>query len=388
MSSTSNPKTDFNSDTTKKVSVKVPNEKEIFKTLNTNNIYIPVFIGLAIAIYFFLEKVDIPIFLEALGRSNWLWFLAALIMLLARDAGYMYRIRMISDNELSWQSSIYIILLWEFASAVTPSVVGGTAVAVFILNKEGLSFGKSMAYVMMTALLDNLFFIVFAPLSILISNSFDFAVFPVISANMFNEFVQEHGLQGAFYISYALTVIYAIFFAYGLIINPRGFKWLLIKATSIKFLRRFRKGAINTGNEMIIAAKSLRGSGTSLWIKAIFLTFLIWIARYLMLNCLIAAFSPLDALDHVFVFSRQIAMWIVMLLSPTPGSSGTAEAVFCLFYAEYLQTEFCAAVGILWRLFYYYPYLFIGALVLPRWLIRVNKKRKEKNLVSLVSKAE
>jgi uncharacterized protein (TIRG00374 family) len=372
----------------KKVTAKAPNEKEVFKTLNTNKIYIPVLIGLGVAIYFFLEKVDIPIFLEALGRSNWLWFVAALIMLLARDVGYMYRIRMISSNELSWQSSIYIILLWEFASAVTPSVVGGTAVAVFILNREGLSFGKSMAFVMMTALLDNLFFIIFAPLSILVSNSFNFAVFPVISANMFNDFVQQNGLQGAFYVSYALTFVYAIFFAYGLIINPRGFKWLLIKATSIKFLKRYQRGAINTGNEMIIAAKSLRGSGISLWIKAIFLTFFIWIARYLMLNCLIAAFTPLDVIDHVFVFSRQIAMWIVMLLSPTPGSSGTAEAVFCLFYVEYLREEFCAAVGILWRLFYYYPYLFIGALVLPRWLARVNKKKKERNLALLIGKSE
>lgn len=198
MSSTPNPNSDPNFENTKKVTVKAPNEKEVFKTLNTNKIYIPVLIGLGVAVYFFLEKVDIPIFLEALGRSNWLWFLAAFIMLLSRDAGYMYRIRMISSNELSWKSSIYIILLWEFASAVTPSVVGGTAVATFILNREGLSFGKSMAYVMMTALLDNLFFVIFAPLAILISNHFDFAVFPMISANMFNEFVQQQGLKGAF----------------------------------------------------------------------------------------------------------------------------------------------------------------------------------------------
>lgn len=380
MSSTSNPKADPNSKpTTKKVTAKAPDEKEAFKTLNTNKIYIPVLIGLGVAVYFFLEDVDIPIFLEALISSNWIWFVAAFVMLLARDAGYIYRIRMISDNELSWQSSIYIILLWEFASAVTPSVVGGTAVAIFILNREGLSFGKSMAYVMMTALLDNLFFILFSPLAIIVSNSFDFAVFPVISADMFNEFVQKQGLKGAFYVSYALTVIYALFFAYGLLINPRGFKWLLIKATSLRFLRRFRKGAINTGNEMIIAAKTLRGSGMSLWIKAIFLTFFIWIARYLMLNCLIAAFTPLEAVDHLFIFARQIAMWIVMLLSPTPGSSGTAEAVFCLFYVEYLQKEFCAAVGILWRLFYYYPYLFIGFLILPRWIARFNKKKKNKS---------
>ena len=46
-----------------KVTAKAPDEKEVFKTLNTNKIYIPVLIGLGVAVYFFLEKVDIPIFL-------------------------------------------------------------------------------------------------------------------------------------------------------------------------------------------------------------------------------------------------------------------------------------------------------------------------------------
>ncbi|WP_291726241.1 lysylphosphatidylglycerol synthase transmembrane domain-containing protein [Bernardetia sp.] len=372
MSSTLDPKN------TQNVTAKTPDEKEVFKTLNVNKIYIPVLIGLGITVYLAAKEIDFTIFFDALKRSNWIWFIAAFLMLLARDAGYVQRIKMISDNELSWKSSLYIILLWEFASAVTPSVVGGTAVAVFILNQEGLSFGKSMAYVMMTALLDNFFFIVFAPLAIFVSNTFDFAVFPVISANMFNEFVQQQGLKGAFYVSYGLTVIYALFFVYGLFINPRGFKWLLVKATSFGFLKRFQSKATQAGNEMIIAAVTLRGSGFSLWIKAIFLTFFIWIARYLMLNCLISAFTPLEAVDHLFVFARQIAMWIVMLLSPTPGSSGTAEAVFCLFYVEYLREEFCAAVGILWRMFYYYPYLFIGFLILPRWITRINKKRQAK----------
>ena len=40
-----------------------------------------------------------------------------------------------------------------------PLVVGGTAVAIFILNREGLSFGKSIAYAWLTAVLDNLFFV-------------------------------------------------------------------------------------------------------------------------------------------------------------------------------------------------------------------------------------
>ena len=49
-------------------------------------------------------------------------------------------------------------MLWEFSSAVTPGIVGGTGVALYILNKEGLSVGKSTSTVMLTALFDQLFY--------------------------------------------------------------------------------------------------------------------------------------------------------------------------------------------------------------------------------------
>ena len=36
-------------------------------------------------------------------------------------------------------------MLWEFGSAVTPASVGGITLALFILNKEKISFGKGAA---------------------------------------------------------------------------------------------------------------------------------------------------------------------------------------------------------------------------------------------------
>ena len=58
-----------------------------------------------------------------------------------------------------------------------------------------------------------------------------------------------------------------------------------------------------------------------------------------------------------------------MMVSPTPGGSGVAEYAFGELLASF-STSAILIVGlaILWRLISYFPYLFIGAFILPRWL--------------------
>src|SRR5690554_878719 len=101
---------------------------------------------------------------DTLGDIDWTWYstmwiFMALLGMVFRDLAYMYRIRVLTDNELSWRKSFRVIMLWEFASALTPSVVGGSGVAMFILNREKIPLGKSTTIVLVTALLDELFYI-------------------------------------------------------------------------------------------------------------------------------------------------------------------------------------------------------------------------------------
>jgi uncharacterized protein (TIRG00374 family) len=74
--------------------------------------------------------------------------------------------------------------------------------------------------------------------------------------------------------------------------------------------------------------------------------------------------------NHFLVYARQLVMWVILLISPTPGSSGTAEYFFPLFLGDFLG-ELSEVVALSWRLISYYPYLFIGILVLPVWLRRI-----------------
>jgi len=260
-----------------------------------------------------------------------------------------------------------VIFLWEFASAVTPSVVGGTAIAVFILNKEGISFGKSLSYVILTAAFDNLFFVI-ASISILVFVPFE--IFPDLQN--FTSAGFKFPLKTAFAISVSLIALYTILMIYGLFIKPKGFRWLLVKLTSNRLLKRFKNTASKTGDDMIIASEMIKGESWNYWLKAAVSTIFIWSARYLMVNCLIAAFTDINLLDHLIIFSRQIIMWIVMLISPTPGSAGAAEVTFRLFFGEFFQVAgLVLAVAIFWRIFTYYAYLLAGVLILPRWLRRV-----------------
>ncbi len=344
--------------------------QDALKTLNPNKVWIPVGIGLAIVFYLFYSDPDLTSdSLRLIFDAAWFPILVTILFILFRGVGYVYRIRVLSLEELTWTDSIYVIILWEFASAVTPSVVGGTGVAIFILMKHGLPFGKALAYVFLTAILDNMFFLISAPLAIFFS---DGMAFPE-AADM--QFKVGNSLEYLFYLSYGLIAFYTAIMAYGVLIKPRAVKWILIKLTSIKWFRKWRHAAIAQGDEMILASKQLRKMVRAYWVKISFATVFIWFSRYLMLNSLVAAYADLSFSDHLLIFARHIIMWIVMLVSPTPGSSGTAELFFQEFYQGFLG-EYTFGVSIFWRLLSYYPYLILGAVFLPRWVRMVFFKKK------------
>jgi uncharacterized membrane protein YbhN (UPF0104 family) len=339
--------------------------KKILKTLNPRKVWVPVALGIGIVVFLFLNDPEMSIEKLALVfDATFFPILLALAVFAARFAGYIFRIRSITNNQLTWTNSLYVIILWEFASAVTPSVVGGTAVAVFILWKEGIKPGKAIGYVLLTAIFDNLFFVLAAPITLFLGVE---NIFPVSSDT--STFVED-SLGALFFLSYGLIALYTFIMVFALLINPRAFQWVLLKITSIKYLRKWRYAAYERGTEMIMASEQLKGMGTKFWIYLSLSTIFIWSSRYLLLNFLMASFTKITMSEHVLIFGKQIILWVVMLISPTPGSSGTAEAIFPAFFGSHLG-DYTIIVNVLWRMFTYYPYLFLGAFFLPRWINRV-----------------
>ncbi len=302
-----------------------------------------------------------------------LWLFVALIMVVCRDFGYMYRLRVLSHGDIKWRNAFDSIMLWEFASAITPSVVGGSGVAIYILNREGISVGRSSAIVMVTALLDELFYIIMVPVIILLIGASE--LFPVA---LEKEILgMTLGTRGIFWAGYIFILILTTSILFGIFIAPRTLKFWLLRIFNIRFLRKWRYKIIQIGNDIMNTSAILKDEKPGFWIKAFFATFLSWTARYWVVNFLLLAFTPVG--NHLLVYGRQLVMWVIMLISPTPGSSGVAELAFSGFLEEFTPLGLTAILAFLWRIFTYYPYLFVGALILPRWFSKT-AETKNRNL--------
>lgn len=296
------------------------------------------------------------------------FLLLSLVMMFCRDFGYMIRIRHLTDKQLSWKQSFRVIMIWEFASAMTPGIVGGAAVAMFILKREGINLGKSTAIVLITALLDELFYIVLVPIILLWVGSQAF--FP-------NEFTTRFlGMTidpfVLFAIAFSIIFLIVILLLIAIFIAPHWFRKVLLFVCRLFFLRRFKSRVEKTGDDIVIASKEFRGKNWKFWATVFGATVFSWMGRFMVINCLIWAFSPMA--DQFMVFARQLSMWVILLISPTPGGSGIAEFAFSGFLHEFIPFGLVAILAILWRLISYYPYLFIGAVILPKWLSNKNQK--------------
>ncbi|HEX5002284.1 MAG TPA: lysylphosphatidylglycerol synthase transmembrane domain-containing protein [Bacteroidia bacterium] len=342
---------------------------EIISKFRPAKIILPVIIGLGVALYLFLKEFD----REAYSKIDWtvyttFWILLALVMMILRDVSYMYRIKVLSGNFISWRRSFPVIMLWEFSSAVTPTMVGGTALAFFILNREGLRMGRSIAVVLTTSFLDEMFFVLAVPLVFLFVGKSN--LFVSLDPSVASTVTSMGGMYYFFWMGYAVLLAYTLLVAYAIFVNPRAVKWLLLKFFSLPLLRKWRQQAWQSGNDMIVASGELRDQPRSYWIKSFGATILSWTARYMVINCIIMAFITHGLHENIVIYARQLVMWIIMLVSPTPGASGIAEVIFSRFLSEFTPAGVDASIALLWRLISYYPYLFIGVIILPRWVRR------------------
>jgi glycosyltransferase 2 family protein len=348
------------------------NEQNPFKKISGVRVVYPVIIGLAVVFYFFFKEFNHEAFsIVTFTYRTVLFLLIALLFMMMRDLGYIIRIRVLSNNELSWRQALRVIMLWEFSSAVMPSAVGGTTIAMIYVNKEGINLGRSTAVVMATSFLDEIYFILMFPLLLL-----TIKVHKLFTVGMGVSGSDVISLTNEFLwfavIGYSLKLVYTIVLSYGLFVNPRGLKWLLMIVFKLPFLRKFRYAAHITGTDIITSSTELKKQKAVFWLKAFGATFFSWTSRYLVVNAIILAFFSVS--DHFLLFARQLVMSNMMLVSPTPGGSGFSEYIFTRYLADFIPVDaaFVAGIGIvlalLWRVISYYPYLLIGAIILPGWI--------------------
>lgn len=302
---------------------------------------------------------------DTLSEVNWtghsvFWLFMTLLFVAGRDLFYIIRIRLLTNKALNWRSGYRVIMLWEFASALSPGVVGGAAVAMFILNREKIALGRSTAIVIVTAMFDNLFYVLMIPLVFLFIDREH--LFPNVTGS-------GMAVQYVFWIGFTAILAVCLFLFASIFIAPRMATFFLSFFFRLPFLKKWRDAAIQTGKDIETASRELKNERFPFWVKVFGATCGSWISRYLVINTILQAFLTLGFIDHITILGKQLVLWLFMLVSPTPGGSGVAEYAFSELLSSFSSsTVLLAALAILWRLVSYFPYLFIGAFLLPKWI--------------------
>ena len=339
-------------------------QRKILKQFSAGRIILPILLGLGVAMWLFLREFNPASFQKITWTtSSTMWMLLAGVSIFIRDFAYMVRFRALTDYELGWYRSFIVIMLWEFSSALVPGMFGGGFLfAIFILNKEGVNMGKSITAIMNSSFLDGIFLATMAPLV------YWFIGKEALFSSVHIDTTVGSSIFYTFWVVYFSIIGYKIINSYALFFKTHMIKALLLKLTSLPLLNRWHQSAIETGEQLIIASKGLKNQNSKYWVITIISTFASWIARFSIVNCIIHAFHGDNIINDAVIYGKQVVMGIIILLSPTPGGSGLAEYIFSNFLNEFIPNGLASALGLLWRILSYYPYIFVGAIILPRWL--------------------
>ncbi len=372
----------------KQSSMSETNQSDILKNFKLRRIIWPILIGFGIVGYLLYREIDKKgdAFWADLEQMSWtahtfMWIGLGFLMMVVRDFAYMWRMRVMTNREMSWRACFEVTLLWEFASAASPSVVGGAAVAVFMFIKEKISPGRSTAIVFVTIFLDELFYLFILPMVVLLVGAD--TIFQPIRELDADGSVFGTSLFAGFWIAYSVIFVYVVFLAIGLFFMPKGISRTIKRLFTTRLLKRWKRRGFKTADELLLASEEFNRKSVRFWLEAGAATFMAWMGRYLVLNCVLAAFitGGLSFAGHVEAFARQAVLFVVMLISPTPGSSGIAEITFNQLFADIVTpVGIILVLATIWRLISYYPYLFIGIPILPRWLKRVYGEQNDETI--------
>lgn len=330
-----------------------------------SRVIIATLIGVAVLVWLFHKDFSATSFQSIHWNSHMcVGLAAALFAVFGRDLGLAWRFRTITDRALSWKRAFRVDLMCAFTSAITPSAMGGSALAVFYLNREGISVGRATTLTLTTLLLDELFFVVFCPIIFLALPAH--ALFGSVSVG--NSGIQAFlgSIELIFWTVYAGIVIYTLLLFCGIILKSHAVARGLKRLFSLRWLRRWKKGAFETADNMVATSAEVRSKKLRWWAEVFGATTLSWFSRYLVVNAIFWAFVP--AASGAVVFGRQFVVWVVLMVSPTPGGSGISEWLFTNYYGDLIDSlSMAVMLALIWRILSYYLYLGAGALLVPSY---------------------
>ena len=349
-------------------------ERSTLSAISGYKIIIPIVLGIGVIAYLLWRQFD----WSQLQTIDWkmsvlVWMGVAFLIYVIRHLVLSWRLKMLSENEFSWRKSIELIFIWEFSSAVSPTAIGGTAVALLLLAQERLKPSRAITIIIYSIVVDTAFFIISFLLLFLLAG-------PGIIGPDATSYQNLGNYSFSFFAVFGLMFSYGAFLFYGLFIDPKRIKAFICFFGRLPWLRRYKKYFQKTGDGIITASSELAHKNWWYHLKIFTATSLAWFLRFAVVNAIIIgliATMKTDFLSQTLLYGRNQNMYMQTAFTPTPGASGFSEIMFGGMYSDFVPLGLALLVAIIWRLITYYSYLFAGMIVVPNWVRKLIIRRRK-----------
>ena len=285
---------------------------------------IPIVVSILLSIIFILVILYFTIKPEDIEkiktiRIQYEFFILAFIFNFISWSFWGLRLKVLSNAvepliKISWWESIKIVMANLFLAGITPSMAGGEPVRIYLLNKDGLSFGCATASVLGERLLDAIFLLICVP----------FAFF------IFRDKIDISYINIGITIGIIIFLITIFLFLYA-IFRPQRVKGLLIwineklsrfskkNEKKSRVISRINQEVDNFHCSMMVFLKKKKG----VFLSAGFLTFIMWVFSWLIASMVLFGIG----INHNIVYSMaaQVFLIIIIMMPTTPGSAGVTE---------------------------------------------------------------
>ncbi len=252
-----------------------------------------------------------------------------------------------------WEST-KIVITNLFLACITPSMAGGEPVRIYLLNKNGMTFGCATASVLGERLIDAIFILIMIPIALFIFK--DVKNLGVISLGL--------TVGVIVFLLVVLMFIYAIvkpektksFLIY---LSQKFSRFLKKKEIGIKIIQRINHEVDDFHSSMYCFS----GQNKKPLLLASFLTVMFWSVGFLIPSFILLGLGlPPFFLES---YAAQIILLIIIMMPLTPGSSGVAEVSLYGLYGVLIGTSSNTLIGvfiILYRFISYHMNLIAGAI--------------------------
>ena len=256
--------------------------------------------------------------------------------------------RSVTGKRVSMKTCMEVILAGAFLAAVTPFQTGGLPVQLYLLKREGVSYGKGTLVILLRAIFFSIMMLILLPF-----------LFPILT--------KEYDATSIKILSKYSLIVYPIIvliIAFTLI-KPNIIKRFMYRLTLIKGKRR-------KATKLVFKLfKELKEMKDGFWyfvknrkthsVVNFFLTFITYIPFFFIAPLLLKGVGL--NVSFVRIAFLQLVVVLFTFFSPTPGAAGVCEGVFAIMFAGIVGKSLLGVFTILWRFFTFYLSAFVGGIM-------------------------